>query len=291
MSGPLIPYVDVPPLPLRFLLHVPGLSRLFDPADPPSIKPFGVLVVIGIYVGWGLALRRAKERGLDLKKMNDFALWVIVGGFVFGHVLDALLYHPDVVRKNPIFVLMIWASLSSYGGFAGAVIGGVAWRFFRKESMFAYTEVLSSVFPIGWVFGRAGCAAVHDHPGRYSDAWFAVRWPMGHGVVGRFDLGLYEMLLTIPLAVAFTILWRRDRFRPLGFYTGLFCALYAPVRFLLDFLREDEAGGTLGGDKRYGGLTPAQWGCFLLLATGLWLLLRTRREPRTVPPTPAPDAA
>jgi hypothetical protein len=40
--------------------------------------------------------------------------------------------------------------------------------------------VVGSAFPLAWVFGRAGCATVHDHPGRLSDAWFAVRWPMGH---------------------------------------------------------------------------------------------------------------
>src|SRR5688572_25015918 len=32
VAEPLIPYIDLPEIPLGFLLHVPGLGSLFDPA-------------------------------------------------------------------------------------------------------------------------------------------------------------------------------------------------------------------------------------------------------------------
>ena len=125
---------------------------------------------------------------------------------------------------------------------------------------------------------------MHDHPGKLSDAWYAVKWPaMGGHVVGRLDLGLIEMVLTIPLAVAFAILWRRKPFRPLGFYTGIMCTAYAPVRFLLDFLREDERDYAAGGDPRYGGLTPAQWACFGLFALGIYFLRVASAQRRVLP--------
>jgi phosphatidylglycerol:prolipoprotein diacylglycerol transferase len=70
------------------------------------------------------------------------------------------------------------------------------------------------------------------------------------------------------------------------------CAYYAPLRFLLDFLREREnmpvAGIVAGGDARYVGLTPAQWGCVPLLALGLYLLLFVAKRAGTeLPPVPA----
>jgi phosphatidylglycerol:prolipoprotein diacylglycerol transferase len=49
------------------------------------------------------------------------------------------------------------------------------------------------------------------------------------------------MVLTIPLAASFLILWHRRPFRPLGFYTGIMCIAYAPVAFVLDFF--PRAGG------------------------------------------------
>ncbi|MGK4006112.1 prolipoprotein diacylglyceryl transferase family protein [Sorangium sp. So ce1036] len=279
MSGPLIPYIQLPEIPLSFLEHIPLLGQLIDPAKPPSIKPFGALVALGVYIGSVVATRHARERRLDEKKMSEFIFWVVAAGFIGGHVFDALFYHPQRVARDPLYLFALWDGLSSFGGFTGALLGAAAWRYTRREKILPYCEVVNSAFPLAWVFGRAGCASVHDHPGHVSDAWFAVRYPLGDGTIGRYDLGLYECVLTIPLAIAFAVLWRRNPYRPLGFYTGVMCTAYAPVRFGLDFLRERQ-GTVLGGDPRYGGLTPAQWACIGLLALGLYFLrMAARGEP------------
>lgn len=270
--APLIPYIEAPELPLSFLAKIPLLDRYVDASHPPSIKPFGTLVALGVYLGSIVAMRHARQRGIHEKKMNEFIFWVVGLGFVGGHMLDAVFYHPHRLVAHPLYLFQLWDGLSSYGGFIGALIGALAWRFSRGEPILAMCECINSAFPLAWVFGRAGCASVHDHPGRLSDAWYAVKWPMHGGVVGRIDLGLVEMALTIPLAASFLVLWARKPDRPLGFYTGWMCVAYAPVRFLLDFLREGEGQGIVGGDPRYGGLTPAQWACFGLLALGLYFL-------------------
>jgi len=93
-------------------------------------------------------------------------------------------------------------------------VGGFLWKWRHKAQILPYADVIASAFPTAWVFGRSGCSVAHDHPGQLSDLWFAVKYPGG----GRFDLGLYEMLLTIPLALAF--LWLRQKPRPWGFYCG-----------------------------------------------------------------------
>lgn len=282
MAGPLIPFIDGASyqIPLAFLKYVPLLGDLVDPRDPPSIKPFGTLVAIGVYLGAWMTMRRARERKLDETAMNDFIFWVVATGFVLSHVIDSLAYYPARVARDPLYLLRIWDGLSSYGGFVGAVVGAVAWRLYRRKPILEYVDVCVSAFPLAWVFGRMGCSIVHDHPGAASNAWFAVRYPAAQlvaGYQGRYDLGLYEMVLTIPLAVACHLLWRRRPLRPEGFYVGVTLTAYAPVRFLLDFLRvpyRDMPG--LSGDPRYLGLTPAQWACFGAIAVGGYFLWRTR---------------
>ncbi|MBK9263976.1 MAG: prolipoprotein diacylglyceryl transferase [Polyangiaceae bacterium] len=278
MAEPLIPYITIPEIPLGISLDLPYLGHI-----EPSIKPFGTLVALGVYIGSILSVKRAQQRGLDTKKMSEFFVWVVGIGFVGAHVFDALFYHPQRVLKDPFYLFMLWDGLSSYGGFVGAIIGGLAFKYLKNENILPYADVGGSAFTWGWVFGRAGCAVVHDHPGRLSDAWFAVRYPFRNGVIGRYDLGLYEFFLTIPLAIAVTLLWR-GKPRPWGFYVGLICTAYAPVRFFLDFLREEDIG-IVPGDPRYGGLTPAQWQSFGLLAIGLYFLLYvTKKNP--VSPVP-----
>jgi phosphatidylglycerol:prolipoprotein diacylglycerol transferase len=288
VAGPLIPYVTLPEIPLSFLLHVPLIGGLFNPAHPPSIKPFGALVATGVWIGSVVAMNHARERRVDEKKMNEFIFWVVAAGFIGGHMLDAIFYHPDQIARDPLYLFRLWDGLSSFGGFTGALIGAVLYRQLKKDEILRYCEMVCSAFPLAWVFGRAGCASVHDHPGNLSDAWFAVRYPFQGGVVGRYDLGLYEMVLTIPLALLYLWLWRRRRWGD-GFFIGLMCVAYAPIRFFLDFLRVPE-GSMSGADPRYGGLTPAQWACFGLLALGVYFLRLSKKNEATMNDEPEPAA-
>jgi phosphatidylglycerol:prolipoprotein diacylglycerol transferase len=278
---PLIPYVQIPELTL-LPAHLFGG---FPPARV-ALKPFGTLVALGLYAGTLCALRVARRRGVNERVMVSFLTWIVCSSFFFGHVLDTLSYYPAEALKDPLSLLRLWEGLSSFGGFTGCILGGLAWRLWHKTPILAYADVVASCFPVSWTFGRLGCSIAHDHPGLHSDAWFAVRYPDG----GRIDLGLLELLITIPLMLVFFRLLRKPR--PWGFFAGIMCTYYAPLRFLLDFLRERagvhvENALVAGGDARYLGLTPAQWGCVPLFVLGVALLRRARHSGTEPPPVPA----
>lgn len=283
MSGPLIPYIKIPEIPL-------GLPKPFN-----SIKPFGVLVASAVYIGSILAVRRASQRGLSADKMNSFILYVVGIGFIGAHVLDAIFYTPEKVLADPLYLIRFWDGLSSFGGFIGAITGVFVFKWRKGErDVMPYMDTVCSAFPLSWVIGRAGCATVHDHPGRETSSWMGVQFPEFHTDVmikskefgllydptltmGRFDLGLTEMVLAIPLAVTFMILWQIKP-RPFGFWAGWQCIAYAPVRFVLDFLRVENVG-THEGDPRYLGLTPAQYACFGFIAIGIIVLKMSKKYP------------
>lgn len=275
MHVPQMPWITIPEIPIFPAFDLPGVGHV----DTLTIKPFGTLVATGVYIGWRLCQRQAKRlEGIDVETMNQFFGWIIGGGFIGGHVFDVLLYHPDKIlkAKNAMEALMelvfIWRSQSSFGGFMGAILGLIAWKYrFKVKDTLSYCDTAGSTFPIGWVFGRMGCSVAHDHPGMKSDAWFAVPWN-GNPANGRFDLGLYEMLFTIPLALTFLYLMRRPR--PYGFYIGLMSVAYAPTRFAMDFLRAQDVHDA---DPRHLGLTPAQWLSTALLGMGIFFLLRAAR--------------
>ena len=203
--------------------------------------------------------------------MTSFIAWVVGVGFVGGHVLDEVFYYPQRLLEDPLSLFKLWDGLSSFGGFTGAFIGMLIWRSRYRVAVLPYADNVMAMLPVGWAFGRAGCATAHDHPGLLSDSLFAVRYPGG----SRFDLGLLELLLTIPLALTFLYLAKKPR--PWGFFSALACVTYAPLRFALDFLREHEGvPGDIHGaiDPRYFFLTPAQWECFALLGFGIYMLRR-----------------
>jgi phosphatidylglycerol:prolipoprotein diacylglycerol transferase len=265
-SAPFFPYNTLPEL---TLIRAHAFGQF--PSIPISIKPFGALVATGVLLASQLTLRRARRVGLDERVMSSFIAWVVGIGFIGGHVFDELFYYPERLVHDPWSLLRMWDGLSSFGGFLGAVIGMLIWRQRHRVPVLPYADNVMAMLPVGWAFGRTGCATAHDHPGLLSDSWLAVAYPGG----ARFDLGLLEMLLTLPIMVAF--LWLARKPRPWGFFSALLCVCYAPLRFALDFLRETDAvPGDIHGaiDPRYFFLTPAQWECFALLAFGLILLRR-----------------
>jgi len=255
-------------------IHLPELKPLGLP-----IHWFGILVAFAVGLGIWLARKRAPAHGIDDRRLDSLINWMLASGFILSHVLDTIFYHPEELTTRPWSLLFIWEGLSSFGGFTGAVIGVLLWKKFRGkgESIVPYADLILSVFPISWIFGRMGCAVVHDHKGRLADApsIFTVTFPGAPPAGGpHYDLGLLEMFYAVFISLVVMFLWRKPR--PLGTYIGVTCALYAPVRFGLDFLRLEE-GPT--GDPRYLMLTPGQWGSVALFVFGVIVLTRalTRR--------------
>ncbi len=176
-----------------------------------------------------------------------------------------------------------------------AVVGvGLGWFIQGTERratvlpVFPLADLILSVFPVAWIFGRSGCSVVHDHPGKITtaDSLLAVGYPgpgeihrdlkgihFLHGSIPRYDLGLLELLFTVILSVCIVLTWHK-RLRT-GTYVALCSLAYAPVRFGMDYLRVKEGESA---DPRYGSLTPAQWCCIALFAAGLVVIAYMRRN-------------
>jgi phosphatidylglycerol:prolipoprotein diacylglycerol transferase len=276
---------------------------------PLPLHPFGVLVATGVLLGTAMTTRRARALGWDLAKLNSFVTWMLVSAFVLSHVLDSFFYHWDEVVKRPWSVIMLWEGLSSFGGFIGAAVGIFLWKYLvidqgrlrvRKtpQPLLPFADLVASCLPLGWMFGRAGCASVHDHPGARAaaDSLLAVAYPMHQGegsvthvwfielITGhdpRFDLGLLELMFTIVLTACFALTWHKRA--PLGSYLVATALSYAPVRFAMDYLRIPESEG---GDTRYWGLTPAQYCCVALFVFGIAMIFYLRKlKAKGVDPT------
>lgn len=251
-----LPYIDIKPV----ALPVIGLK----------LHAFGALVATGVMIGSALAVRRAVARGLSRQKFESLVTYCLLFGFVLSHVLDELMYRPKEVLANPITLLYVWKGISSYGSFIGELVGALVWRQKFKEKLLPYADQITAVFAVSWIFGRAGCASAHDHIGRLSSSPLAVAFPGG----ARFDLGLLEMFLTIPIAIF--MWWYARSPRRAGQITGVLCMIYAPIRYPLDALRATDISGA---DARYVGLTPGQWLSLALFGVGLALYLHARTQP------------
>ncbi len=266
---PLIPWFDVP------ILEIPIGSMTLP------LHGFGLLVALGFMIGSQTAMGRARRLGLDPNVINRLVGYLVLGTFVGGHVGYGLMYKTREYLADPIQFLYAWQGLSSFGGFAVCVPLSI-W-FFRKEKVntWAYLDCLAIGMTVGWFFGRMGCFVAHDHPGTVTHFWLGVYGICpgeGHNVACH-DMGLYEALWSLAMFGIFSLVDRKALV-PGTLVTALGLT-YAPIRFAMDFLRPAI------NDNRFGGLTPAQWFCILLLgvtSAALVQRLRSGAERLVAPP-------
>jgi phosphatidylglycerol---prolipoprotein diacylglyceryl transferase len=242
---------------------------------PLKLEPFGLFVALGVLLASYIVSRQSVKEGLDPQPLMDFAFWGILGGVIMAHFVHLFLYHPEELRDGPLRVLKIWDGLSSSGGWLGSVIAAVIFFRLRRVRFAPYADAVALGLAPGWAVARLGCFAVHDHPGIRSTFPLAVNFPPGAvDYLGgpRHDLGLYDALLLFGIAALLFAFRYRGLLK--GRLLALLALLYAVGRFALDFLR---ASDVPYHDARYFNLTPAQYGCFGLLAYGAYQLLKPRR--------------
>ena len=249
--------------------------------DHIAIQPFGVLVMTGVLVAERMGEWQAKRKGIDPVVFADFVTHVVFFGFIGSPVFNLLFYQRDTLMEMITTGQLKWPGLSSYGGFLGAIIGLFYWQWKKGVPARPIADIVVWGFPLGWFFGRMGCFTVHDHPGLETDFFLGVGpWDGIPGGPIRHDLGLYEMLLSaLFMAVTWSI--KDNKKLPQGFFIAAVPMAYAPVRFMLDYLRlADDAGG----DIRYYGLTPAQYASIALFLFAAFLMYRfTTMPPAKIP--------
>jgi phosphatidylglycerol:prolipoprotein diacylglycerol transferase len=276
---------------------------------PLQVHSFGMFVAIGLLVCLVMATWRGERKlGMNGEKVQNYGLFLIVVGWSFAHVFNMVFYHPGEVARNPLVLFQVWGSVSSYGGLIGGIIGVYAWQWMHPDDDFLlWVDHAAWTLTFAWMFGRFGCASVHDHIGMKAPEW----WPLAFEIPADFyreplagtvrhDLGFYEALWWIVIVATVLIVDRKPRRK--GLYMAIIPLMYAPVRFFLDFFRPwpQEQVGHLGtvdasgltgtvlsffqtqpealayGDTRYLSLTPAQYLSIALFLFGLYMLYRIR---------------
>lgn len=248
-----------------------------------KLQPFGFLVAIGILFGSRIAEWRGERTGVPRQLVADFLIHTVFIGLLLCMILNVAMYEPEKFVQMGRSIASLFSSgekipfpypgLSSFGGFVGGTAVAFWYRQKKGVSLLVLGDIFCFAFPFAWVFGRMGCFVVHDHPGRPSDFFLAVANYHGQGIA-RHDLGFYEVLWSAVMIPTVLLLGRKPR--PWGFFIAFVVLAYAPLRFCLDFLREDVEHN---GDVRYFGFTPGHYLAFLITLVGVAVAVRVKRGP------------
>ncbi len=221
---------------------------------PFSLSTYGVLSAAGYGAAiWWLSRHREAMR-LSEEKFWSLVYWLF-GGILVGAKLGYALVErdPAVLWSDPRFGFVF------YGGVAGAVVAGLYACKRLGADFRVCADHFAAAMPLGHAIGRLGCLGAGCCYGRHTDLPWGL--PMA-GDPSRHPVQVYEAAAN--LVIFFVAARAVGRHKP-GTVIRAVVAVYAVVRFLLEFLRDDPRGSGLAG------LSPSQ--LFALLALALvWRL-------------------
>jgi phosphatidylglycerol:prolipoprotein diacylglycerol transferase len=220
---------------------------------PITIYSYGVLLAASYLLGLWLAMRRAKQWGLDPSRVLDLGIYIIIAALI-GAKLLLLIVDFDQFSSSPQDLLSLARSGGVfYGGLILAVV--VAFWYIARHKLPFWTtcDVFAPGIALGHVTGRLGCLAAGCCYGKPTDVGWAITFtnPLAAANVGTplgiplhptqiYEAGAELLILGFLLATE-----RRGRTFP-GRTFWLYMLLYAISRFIVEIYRGDPRGEVFG---------------------------------------------
>lgn len=220
---------------------------------PITIYSYGVLLAASYLLGLWLAMRRAKQWGLDPTRVLDLGIYIIIAALI-GAKLLLFVVDFDQFGTSPQDLLSLARSGGVfYGGLILAVV--VAFWYIGRHKMPFWTtcDVFAPGIALGHVTGRLGCLAAGCCYGKPADVPWAIIFtnPLAASNVGT-PLGIplhptqiYEAGAELLILILLLLTERRGRpFAGRTFWA--YMLLYAISRYIVEIYRGDPRGEVFG---------------------------------------------
>lgn len=265
-----------------------------------TLRFYSLAYLAGILLGYWHLSKMVKAPGSPMaqRHADDLFFYCTLGIILGGRLGYAAFYKPELFTgwTSSEFVkwdlLRLWdGGMSFHGGVIGTTlaIAWVAWR--GRLNFIRVCDYIAVNVGFGMFFGRIANFINGELWGRPVES--QVAWAMvlpGGGPLARHPSQLYEALLegALVVAIMLPLFWKtRARFRP-GLLVGVFTALIAAARFIVEFFREPDE--QLADFALRTGLNMGQWLSIPLCLAGLALVAWALSRPAlgtTAPPAAA----
>lgn len=136
---------------------------------------YGILIGLGMLLGWLIAEWMAKKTGQSKELYLDFALVAIIVSVIFTR-LGYVLFSLDEFIDNPLEIFNFRSGgLMIYGGIFGAILSAIVFTKIKKYSFWLLADTGSVGLVTGQIIGRWGNFFNREVFGKYTNGLFAMQ--------------------------------------------------------------------------------------------------------------------
>jgi phosphatidylglycerol:prolipoprotein diacylglycerol transferase len=267
------------------VLRFPDIDPVLFQIGPLAVRWYALSYIAGlIFASWYMkrlvgnpALWGGGRPSMTVAQVDDFFLWSVVGVVAGGRLGYVLFYKPLFFLTHPLEIVRMWdGGMSFHGGFLGVVVACVWFGRRIGTGLDRLLDLGAASVPVGLGLGRLANFINGELWGRPSDAPWAIVFPADTAQLPRHPSQLYEAGLEgAVLFLAIRIATHRfGALRHPGRASGIFALGYGLSRVTVEFFREPDEFLGYFADV----ITMGQILSLPLIAVGVWLLLRSRRD-------------
>jgi phosphatidylglycerol:prolipoprotein diacylglycerol transferase len=208
-----------------------------------AVRWYGLFFALSFYLGYMILTRVFKREKIDIKVLDQLAIYMIVGTVIGARLGHCLFYQPDYYLANPLEILKIWeGGLASHGAAIGIM---TAIYFFSRRSHMTYLWTIDRVVIVVALAGfliRMGNLMNSEIFGYPTDVpWGFIFHRADPLLVARHPTQIYEALGYLAICIALLLIYFRAK-KPLqeGLLFGIFLIALFGLRFILEFLKEPQ---------------------------------------------------
>lgn len=229
------------------MLFVSTVDPIAFTLGPLEIRWYGLLFSGGFVIGYFLMQLMFRRRKWNTEDLDRMLVCMFLGTIVGARLGHCLIYEPDYFLSHPVEILKIWkGGLASHGGALGVILV-MAW--FCKRCHYSFMELGDMmVIPTALVccLIRLGNFMNSEIVGIPTSGDYGVIFTALGEDFPRHPAQLYEAacyLAIFLLLSALYALWKR---RGSGTLFGLFILLVFLSRFLIEYVKVEQADYSTG---------------------------------------------
>lgn len=240
-----------------------------------EIRYYGLFFALGFLISYYIVQKFYKREGLAVEEVDKLTLYVLIGAILGARLGHVFFYEPEYYLANPSEILMIWhGGLASHGGTIGILIALILYvRKFKRGYLWTLDRIAVPTALTAALI-RLGNLMNSEIYGHDTNLPWGFIYERNHETLPKHPTQIYESLSYL---IIFILLWfiykKKGKNTPQGYIVGIFLMSVFGVRFLVEFIKNNQVEFENGMMLNMG-----QWLSIPMILLGLIFWLRSMKK-------------
>ena len=251
---------------------------------PISVRWYGLMFAVGFLVGYEIVSRMFRHEGAPERWLGVLLLWVMAGTVIGARLGHVFFYAWDYYSVHPADIVKIWeGGLASHGGAIGVIVAVLLFSLFtaKRSPLWTFDRLVVPIALVGGLIRMGNLFNSEIFGGATDLPWGMMfvrsrEWAELYYGVACHPTQIYEALCYFALfGVLMWMYWKRNAECRPGLIFGMFLVGTFMSRFLIEFIKNDQAAFEQGMVLNMGQCLSIPF-----VLAGVWLIVRALMRPK-----------